>query len=598
MSLTKKTCDNYSGCRNFDVKKSRNGGDVILAAIIKNQGGYGRIFGVCGSTIFQFNKSMQNAIDNKNFDFVHMSNETSAVYAAQNYYNKNGFVGAAITTRGPGIYMAMSAIGSSLREELPLVYICGVAPIDVADDFQNIDLKSLMTISKRVFRITRDIKCISKVQDIIDEVFHVAKHGTSENPSPGPVTLMVDSDFWLTKLSVVCGKQFIPKPVRTGNEMNALYEIINNWNLSNSVVMRIGPRVSPKVANLMIKLAEEFPQLYITTVFDARSVLSPDVSDKFLDMSGPVGNKLANDVIEKADLIIDAGVGVLYTVLVIDLITAGRHKNVIRLFDEPIEKTGFMVNVDVVLKYLHRNRDLLESKPAGAKALTDAVVGQGQQITSNKTTASFKKVLDVYLDQNNTIGYHVATCLSQFYNNKLIVTDDYYQVTDSGTAAFITGQLLRMKNQYLDGIYTEFSAIGLSMGSATGKIYGNPKDCVVWLGDGAFINLMSNIIDLKTAAMYNKTRVLVLLFDDKKYGNVALGDMALFKEYTDITSTQVFHDNFSIEAVLKSVGPVVYEDDYKKNFIPKFRAGKGNFKDPGIYIMKINGITTPIVTAQ
>lgn len=579
---TKKQVDtqlNKQAC--FKPVSVKRGGEVILEAIIKHQGGKGQIFGLCGSTTFQFDKIMQNAIDAGKLDYIHVANETSGSYAAQNFSDDKR-VGVVITTRGPGITMALSGIASAMREELPLLYICGVSPTDVKDEFQNLDLSILEKVTKKTFRITRKLLSMEEVSDVVEEACFTALHGTSANPGKGPVVLMVDADVWLNDMSISTKSKFEPKSTRTGNEKDALFDLVHRWNKASKIVMRLGPRVSHKTAKMMVQLADDFPQLYLTTVFDARAVLSPDVSPKFLDMSGPVGNAVANQAIKDADFVIDAGVGVLYTTLVIDIKDSGVHSNVLRLFDEPIEKEGYMVNVDLVLYNLLKNSYQLAKKSSWS-------VGD--------STASFKKILDVYDAQTNTLGHYVAACMKQFYNNQLIIDDDYYHVTDSGTAAFIAGQLLRMKKPN-DGIYTEFAPIGLSMASAVGKIYGNSKDAVVYLGEGAFMNMLSSFIDLKVAAMVNNVRVLMLLFDDNKYGNVALGDLVLHKEYTSVTETVDLKKGFDFEKLLLSQKPVKLVLGYDKCVIEGFKAKSAGYTEAGLYIMKMDGVTTAIVTSQ
>jgi thiamine pyrophosphate-dependent acetolactate synthase large subunit-like protein len=563
----------------FEVVNIKKTGEVLLDAIIENQGGKGTIFGIPGSTSYQFDKILQNAIDINRLNFVHITNETNGAYSAQNFSNDKT-VGVVITTRGPGITMAFTGIVSAFREEIPLIYMCGVSPTDIQDEFQNVDLTILSKMTKKVFRITKKILNMSEITDIINEAFFIAHNGTSENPGKGPIAILVDSDAWLNELSVTTGPKYhAPKVVCTGNEQNALYDIITRWNKAKSVVMRFGPRVNYETALKMVELANKFQKLYITSAFDARGLLSPDISVKNLDMSGPVGNSVANKAITDADLIIDAGVGVQYTTLVTDI----SKPNIIRLFDEPIAKDGYIVNVNQVLLELYKHQDSLNN-------VGSLVVGD--------PTVAFKKILDVYFGQNKTVGYYVAKCVNQFYNDRLIITDDYYQITDSGTAAFIAGQLLRVSRPDVDGIYTEYSAIGLSLGSASGKIYGNPKDTVVYIGDGAFMNMMSGIIDLKMAAVVNKVRALVLLYDDTKYGNVALGDKALFGEYTTISSTVDLLQQFNMLKIFEAVNPVKVVNGYDSSVITDFRNKAVGYTLPGLYVMKMDGITTPIVISQ
>jgi len=112
------------------------------------------------------------------------------------------------------------------------------------------------------------------------------------------------------------------------------------------------------------------------------------------------------------------------------------------------------------------------------------------------------------------------------------------------------------------------------------------------------MNMMSSFIDLKVAAIANKVRVLLLLFDDKKYGNVALGDIALFNEYTSITSTVDLLSQFDMVQVLESVHPIQLKLDYDPTVIEDFKNSSEGYTEPGVYVMKMEGITSPFLGNQ
>lgn len=674
----------------FTAGTSKPGGKVILEALMENQktsdptGQTNAIaFGLAGSSSFQWNQILQDAIDYvpptpadnyKKLNMVNITNESAGAYEAQNFSNdkKVGFV---FTTRGPGITMALTGIASAMREELPMLYICGVSPTDIKDEFQNLDLSTLSKVTKKTFRITRKIICMQNVTDIINEACFIAINGTKENPGKGPVALMVDFDFWRTPMSITCNSCWVPpRHVLTGNEDDALWDLINRWNRvtgdttktfldppTNSIpkggiiVMRVGTRCSPETARKMVELADYFPQMYVVSSFDARGMIDPMSSPKYLDVQGPAGNRSANAAVTLAltnpnsgafrGLVIDAGVGVLYTTLSDDIngniplnsaipLNDNSTSNVLRLFDEPIEKDGYLVNVNYVLNKLY---DLVLPVDQG-KLFKNNIIHVSNFGDPN---VQFRKIYDEYVRQGPnayyypgnpgptietpiqhalpSVGHNVARCMKNFFddatgnNEKTLVidSDEYYHVYDSGTAAFMAGQLGRMKYSHNDGNYTEYSAIGLSMSSAAGKIWGNPKHAVVYIGDGAFMNMMASIIDLKQAAIENGKKALLLYFNDYRYGNVALGDLALApNKYTTIAITEGLLNQYDEDAMMTSVCtqslPLVPDplghparfrhasndadiDDFIQNTF------KNPNTKPGLYVLRTDGETTRIV---
>ena len=628
------------GCNEFTtVIPSIQGGEVILNAFIKNQlPNQCKIFGLPGSSIFQWDKILQNAIEAGKLDHVHITNEIAGTYEAQNFSDvKEGGkkVGVSFSTRGPGICMGVTGIASAFREELPLIYVSGVSPTDRQDEFQNVDLKLLSNITKKVFRITRAIKCIDELEAVIDEACFTAINGTCQNPGRGLVALLVDLDVWRNPMGISCSYKFIPKPVLTGNEDNALYDIITRWNNPSvkAIVVRVGTRVFSEKAQLIIDLAKLFPQMYVVTVADSRGLISPTVNTgatkKYLDLQGPVGVATANaatDYASKNGIVLDLGVGVLYTTLVTDVIASGTG-SVLRLFDEPIEFDGHLVNVNYVIQQLWNNKSKL--KVGGIPTFSPSSPYSGLTPNTNliylglpfggDTTKAFKAIIDTYLNQTNlsgrlypmpgpSLGCWVAKCITNFYalpitdpNCDYTINVDYNFVCDSGTATFIAGVLMRNNIPDNDCIYTEFSAIGLGIASAAGKLWRNEKDAVLFVGDGGTMNLLGHLIDLKQAAVSNNRRALFLYFNDFKYGNVALGDLALFSNWTSITSTTDLMSTFNVDTYFSSLSPVkqlTATFGTIDGYMQSFRTGAAGWTAPGLYIIRMDGNTTKILNTN
>jgi thiamine pyrophosphate-dependent acetolactate synthase large subunit-like protein len=95
---------------------------------------------------------------------------------------------------------------------------------------------------------------------------------------------------------------YVPVPALTGREEEAYQYILSKWGLADKIAIRFGPRVSEESARQLVEIVNEFPQALLTSVFDSRGTLPPDVSPSYLDMSGPIGNAVANKAVVEADL--------------------------------------------------------------------------------------------------------------------------------------------------------------------------------------------------------------------------------------------------------------------------------------------------------
>lgn len=569
----------------------RTGGQIIADTIIRLQGGNGKIWGIPGTTTYLFDDAAQDAIDQGRLEYIQVSHESSGAYAASMWsdYDINR-VGVCMSTRGPGVTTVSSGLASATREELPLLYISAVAIDRTSDIFQILDPSFLDPITKKILTINTSIVSQLEIENIIEEAYYTALDGTTDNPGEGVVAVIVETPVWTQKYNMTGGvcKYVRPNIVLTGNESTALTKIISQWNLQSTekITFRLGPRVKYETALKIIELANNFPQVYVTTVFDARSLLDPAISPKFLDMEGPIGNSAANTAVKNSNLVIDAGVGVIYTTLVDDVLNT-TTRTVIRLFDEPIEKVGYFVNVDNVLDRLYARQ-------------ADLQVGSFYPVEN--PTIAFERQLNQYLNvyAKNTIGYLVASCVNEFYGPNYTVNNDYNHITDSGTATFMAAQLLRSTNHKNVDIFTEYAPIGLGTGSASGKIFGTNKDTVLYIGDGGLMSMLGSLIDLNRAAISTGSRALILLFDDHKYGNVALGDLAAFGAYKEPTSTVNLHKYFDFSVLLSSLtgvvmSPSVQGTNLNLNFLRSFINRAPGFQHPGTYIMIMYGITSPFV---
>src|ERR1700688_2865823 len=95
---------------------------VIIDFIIEQNRGHAVIFGVAGDHWLLFNQILMKAIDQGLATYIHATSEYASCFAAASYgviqsgrHNNETITGVATTTSGPGVMMAMTALGSTLR---------------------------------------------------------------------------------------------------------------------------------------------------------------------------------------------------------------------------------------------------------------------------------------------------------------------------------------------------------------------------------------------------------------------------------------------------------------------------------------------------
>ena len=598
---------------------------VIIDFLIQQNNGHAVIFGVAGDHWLLFNQILMKAINQGLATYIHATSEYASCFAAASYgviqsskHESETLVdktitGVATTTSGPGVMMAMTALASTLREEKPLVSLCTV-PLELdVYAFQFIDMPVVTAVTKAWFFITLN-QSLREIKAILDKAFYISKNGTIENPGPGSVVIYIQiNDIPQKNLSHLCidfsfDSYVEPMPAIVDSQhINKIVSaIISVWNQSDvrRVIFRVGDRIRGSSVRLIKKLVRQHPNSFLTLTYGARGLISPEFH-RSLDLDGPLGNNVANQALINANLVVEFGLGVIYSLYVREELT-GVNRQVIRIYDDgphgalrgphgalrghkiqqiPDTSLKFQASVNAVVEQLYERRTELQKKTPW-------------YIVENPTQA-FYLMLQEYLNTDQlTVGKAIALSVSLFYDCYYFANCyDYNFVMDVGTAAYMGGQLLRMRKGLGHNLrmLSQFSPIGASFSVATGAIYSNCKDTVLFIGDGALFMMTSSLVDLNNAAKRQNARVLVLIFNDKRYANVALAEKELYGKETFVTQTQPLQTHTDITAMLQMVRPIELILCLDLNFIKSFRDREKNYTQPGLYISLIECITSDFV---
>lgn len=524
-------------------------GELVLDTIIEENGLNFPIFGVVGAALYTFDVILQNYNDQGKIKYIHASNESTGCYMAAYLGDVLGKVGISLTTAGPGTAMAVTAISSIYNEEKPLVCFCGVP----TSDFQYISPSLMNPITKAVYYIDNKTP---NANSILKNAFQIAKNGTNSNPGPGPVVIFMRVDMWD---GIYQMKTVVPYQYNRPNLNTILRNILTSDFKNKKVILRVGSRVNSESSQKLANLTVSNPNLYMHLTLTSKNLINienyPNVG-----IEGPLGNSIVNDNYPMADIIIELGIGIAYTLLTYyDITKIGDRplKSSVKIYsvfdEEPSHpppsgdnRTNFYSDVDYFI-------DSFVSKINYSSSIS-------WENTEVAKLSSQSNILEEYKNQKNTSIHTtasiVAHILSTIYslNNPNYISDNHLYTCDVGAAAFVAQQLIYHTKPGHLLEFDQYSPIGCSAACAAGSMLsGEYEDLVLFMGDGGFLNVSGYIIDLINVLKMMNKRALLVLLNDKHYSNVTLGEISLFGHQTIVTSTLPIQVNINMFNLINSL---------------------------------------------
>lgn len=537
---------------------------LIIDKIIEKNGKGSNIYGVTGAATYSANNVIQNAVNAGDINYVHSSNECAGIYMAAYEAEINNNIGIHFCTAGPGTTMATTAIGSLFNETKPCIIFFGAA----MDNFQYIDRQIMNCITKKVIYI--DSNTINP-EGLLDDAFSIAKYGTSEFPGQGPVAVFISNDIWLKTYTYTTNVENYTKNINIQSITNMLNNIFSYITSSTLIILRVGERVDIENLTKLAELTKTYSNIYLHLTYLSKTYVDSTLYTN-VGIEGPMGNSVVNDNYNSAYIVIDIANNINYSLIL--------HTDVYN-----------MMSVNTKLFYC-LDQDL-PYKPSSSNAtntiITDPNVFVFMLMTyiikkiqlpiknswENKNTeknAYFQSVITNYVSQKNdgsdvrTTASIVANILLKIYslqtfnigNNsetQYLISDNILYSSDIGAGSFIFDSLVIHDKENYNLNFGEFSPIGCSLAACAGRIKTNKYDdllCVI--GDGGWLNVPGYLIDLKNSICENPTkRCLLILINDCRYSNVALGEKSLFGYFTDITSTYKIQQNIDCYNIVQNI---------------------------------------------
>lgn len=476
------------------------------------------VFGYQGGMITHLIDSLSKSTKTK---YIQCYHEQSAAIAAEGYALESGNIGVAISTSGPGATNMLTGIADAYFGSIPVLYITGqVNTYEYKYDkkirqfgFQETDIVSI------VKPITKYAAMVNKVEDLESELKKAIKIAMSGRKGPVLLDLPMNiqhSDIEFTDYNLSYEKDY------PGLDMTSCSRAFNLLKNSERPLVICGNGIMQSDCKDLVQEfldKNEFP--YVVSMLGKSCV--NENSDNFHGVIGSYGNRGANIILSKADVVLALGSR-------LDLRQTGNVNS------ESLKKIQF-IHVDI------DSNELTDSKIPNKLN----VLGSIQEFIEKSKEVDFD-VKKGWLDycKNISTKYSQTYDVERFEKTpqpydaiksiRSIVKQDAVFISDIGQNQVWTTQMLSMKGS--DRFYTSggLAPMGFAIPCAVGAAFANPNKKIVCItGDGGFhfalqslmlirqYNLNVVVYVLNNSSLGMITQFQTLYFDSNMAGTTADG---------------------------------------------------------------------------
>lgn len=533
--------------------------DYIADFFVQN--GIDVIFGYIGGMVTHLVDSIDR---NPDIKFIQTYHEQTAAIAAEGYALESGKFGVAIATSGPGATNLITGIADAYFGSIPTIFITGqVNTYEYKYDkpirqqgFQETDVVSIV---KPITKYAVMVNDATRLKYELEKALHIATSGRK-----GPVLIDLPMDISRAQIDPANMPPYIP-------ESDSL-PIDIDWNkISNAIssserplfLLGGGCQESGKILDDYIALSG----VPFVTSLMGRGAIDETLSG-YTGMIGSYGNRCANMVISRCDLLIALGTR-------LDTRQTGARL-------ESFIPDGKIIHVDIDMAELSNHR--LKNRINVNCSVDDFIMKlQNKEIkikSTGKWTNWVKEIVTQYNQEqevkrfvNNKVPYKFFEVFNQVSCENAVIT------TDIGQNQMWAAQSVRLKKGQKFFTSGGLAPMGFSLPAAIGAAFASPEKTIYCFnGDGGFhmacqslllisqYNLNVKVIVLNNEALGMITQFQHLYFDDNMAATVEEGgyktpDVQALANAYYIPFRQLAANNLNEKTLVESFGdgPAIVE---------------------------------------
>jgi acetolactate synthase-1/2/3 large subunit len=483
------------------------GGDILLEALLAQDGKI--VYGLPGDHILGIYDAFTR---HKQIKPITVKHESAASFMADAHFRCTGEPGICIVTTGPGAANAVNGIAQAYTESSAVILICGQAPIkywgkgsihEIAH--ANNQAKIFEPITKKQLRI----KNIAEIPWTIAEAYKTARSGR-----PGPVYIEIPMNVIEGKGNVRGYPQAKVEEVKPDPRiLDQAADILIEAQLP--IIYAGGGVNFSDASKQLIELAECLDAPVVTTVNGKGSIPYDHPLHAGLGI-GRAGDPEAISMIDKSDVML--AVGCRFDAIATWFWTLKAPKNLIHIdVDSNVIGRVYPTKVKIVSDAKLALSQLLRKikRRAGIrKRKTRELIA--------KTKVEFRKQLKEQLKERK--GY--VNPVKFVYTLRDVLDRDAILTTDVGLNEFfmIDFPVYHPRSFLASAAY---NSMGFGIPAAIAAKINHPEKTVICVtGDGGFAMAGAEI----ATAVQNHAKIIIVIFNDKKYRILELLQSMRFKE--------------------------------------------------------------------
>lgn len=469
--------------------------DYIVEFLIEK--GITDVFGYPGGMVTHLMDSFSKYQDKIN---AHLSyHEQGAALEACGYAQVSGKMGVAYATSGPGATNMITGICNAYMDSIPVLFLTGqVNSFEQKKDlkvrqrgFQETDIVSMV---KGVTKYAIQVNEASKIKYYLEKAFFIADEGRK-----GPVLLDIAMDVSRTEIDVNTLERFQIKEKEVYDY--DISEVIRAIQKARRPVLLLGngvERDTYKSKNWKCKLNQlQIPVVSSMIAIDIQSGL-----DYFYGFLGAYGDRVANFIIAKSDLVISIGSR-------LDVRQVGAKR-------ENFAPDSKLIRVDIdsgELEY-HIHEDEIDICTEANKFLESLV-----NVWPKKKYLDWIQVCETL--KTNLVGIDEKKCNQYIYEISKEIPENSIITTDVGQNQVWVAQSFYVKSGQRVLFSGGHGAMGYSLPASIGAAIASKNNVYSFHGDGG---IQMNLQELQMIAR-EKLPVKIILLN-----NHALGMIRHFQE--------------------------------------------------------------------
>ncbi|MHC9044584.1 thiamine pyrophosphate-binding protein [Microbacterium saperdae] len=471
-----------------DIDTAEQYADTAGRAVLETIRAYGvtAVFGIPGT----HNLELYRPLADLGIRAVTNRHEQGSGYGADGWAQQTGLPGVVITTSGPGLQNAMSAIGTAFCESRPLLVLSPGVPLgaEFADVGTLHETKDATAMVGAIAEWSRRVRSAAEAVDAVHDAFALFRTGR-----PRPVHIEIPLDVLEAAADVPAeDRRARALPPRASGDAGAVAEAARLLSAAVTPVIVVGGGATAAAAEVTA-LAEQLGAPVLTTL-NGKGVVDEQHP---LALGSNLRLAAAREVAEAADV----------------LLVIGSKLGEAELWAPRLEARGVVVRIDISPAQIDKNLSATVGIVGDAAATAGALLAALPQGDARVPALdAVRSAIDAEMRETAPDTVALAEIIAAGLPDDAIVAGDSSQIV-----YMALGSVLRPQHPH-SLLYTPtYATLGYGLPAAIGaRVAQTERPVVTVIGDGALMFCVNELV----TAIEQRLDVTIVCVDNGGYAEI------------------------------------------------------------------------------